>query len=404
MRAFIPLVVLALAIAGASAAVTCPTISQMETNIIALAQGAMSPDSTQYAFYLSILAEINATLTAPLITGYSFVNATKVDTHTHIVPNFYRTLNPTTGGNPTPSWNVSSSLSFMSANGIRRSLISISAPGANACYNNTAAAPYCMANDTLNSVVLARILNYYLCAVVSRYPQQFDFYAVVPLPYVQQAINEAEYALNTLGAIAVGTLSNHESIYIGDPSFAPFFAWLNNTKPSQHEVVFVHPNSPCEHVGGLYVTADPTIYAPGLVEFFFEDARAFMSLTTQGTLNTYTNINYLVPHSGGSFASIIERFFTILPPAVQAASLQAYMTRLWWDSAGPSYPNAAYALLGYGIPPSQFVFGTDFPYAPAATLPATIQAVYNTSWLTTPQKTALFSTNVEALFLGIATV
>lgn len=72
----------------------------------------------------------------------------------HAVPDFYRALTPTTGGRPTPGWDVAAQLQFMANNSIRHSVLSISTPGSTVYLGNETA-----------SVGLARLLNEWLAEV-----------------------------------------------------------------------------------------------------------------------------------------------------------------------------------------------------------------------------------------------
>jgi len=348
------------------------------------------------AFVASAVEEILAVLNAPAIPITISPNATRIDTHVHFIPDWYRALTPFTGGEETPQWNVSDALSFMASNNISHSILSMSAPGANVCFNNTS--PSCPSNDLIASTVVARLSNLYAAAVVFRYPHQFSFYTTVPLPYTTQAITEAAFGLDVLGAAGIIGLSNHESLYIGDLSFAPFFNYLNN-RSDHDEIIFVHPTTPCVKVGGKFFNANPTNVTTGIDEFFFEDARAFMSLTVSETLHNFTNLKWIAAHSGGSFISILDRFVGQFPN-IQRTAVADIVARVWWDSAGPSYPHQAFALTAFNVSLSHLVFGTDFPYAPAISIPFAINGVVNTPWLTSAQKEALFSTNAEALFAG----
>lgn len=83
-----------------------------------------------------------------------------------------------------------------------------------------------------------------------------------------------------------------------------------------------------------------------------------MDLTVTQTLANFTALKWLVPHAGGAFPSIIDRFLTSQPPDVQARSRAAYATRLWWDVAGPVFPRQVLGLLGYGVPVRQVVYGS----------------------------------------------
>ncbi|KAK5689429.1 hypothetical protein LTR97_012903 [Elasticomyces elasticus] len=314
-------------------------------------------------------------------------NASKVDVHAHIIPPWYRAIVPTTGQSPTPNWTLETHLSFMVNNSIGHSVLSVSSPGS-VVYPGSEA----------KSAALARLLNEYQAAIVRKLPKLFSFYAVTPLPYTRAAIVEAIYAHEKLGAAGTGLLTNHEGYYLGNHAFTPLFANLNSSGGST-KAIFVHPTGPCLHpANGSLIDANPTLYPEGLVEFYFETARTFMDLTISQTIANFTALRWVVPHGGGSFPSIEDRFITSQPPALLAASKAAYSTRFFWDAAGLVFPHQILGLLGYGVPTSQLVYGSDFPYAPSFSYGFEIAAIQNATFLTAAEKTALFSSNSESIF------
>jgi predicted TIM-barrel fold metal-dependent hydrolase len=109
------------------------------------------------------------------------------------------------------------------------------------------------------------LINEQTAAYVRAYPKQFTFYAVVPLPYTDAAIVEANYALDTLGAAGIALYSNFEGRYLGDAGFKPFFQALN--KRGAGQIVYVHPTDPVMKVNGQFVVANPTVYPTGNIEF-----------------------------------------------------------------------------------------------------------------------------------------
>ncbi|OIW30329.1 hypothetical protein CONLIGDRAFT_661675 [Coniochaeta ligniaria NRRL 30616] len=321
-------------------------------------------------------------------TSYIPSNASRIDVHVHVVPDFYRRLAPNTAGLPTPSWDVAGHLQAMMRFKVSHGVVSISLPGANVFQGNQA-----------YTAGLARLLNEWMAELVRTFPERFSFFAVMPLPYTRSAITELKHALGTLNARGIGLLTNHEGVYLGNPTLTPFFSAVNGTKGGPH-VCFVHPAIPLLRVSnGSLIEANPTVYATGLVEFYFETARAIMDLTASQTLTNFTNIRYSFSHGGGAFPSIEDRFlksFSVLEGPAKAA----YGSRVWYDSAGPTYFNQIKGLLGYGVPTSQLVFGTDFPYAPAPIYGPSIAALENASFLTDGEKRAIFKDNAEHLFDG----
>jgi hypothetical protein len=186
------------------------------------------------------------------------------------------------------------------------------------------------AGDGAKSAALARLLNEYLSALAHVYPDHFSFYATTPLPYVAASITEVDYALDHLKASAIGLFSNFEGFYLGNSRLAPFFAHINDRASfRENEMLFVHPNSPCLRTeDGALISANPTLYIDGMVEFYFETARTFMDLSLSGTLMNFTKLNWIVPHAGGSFPSVISRALTSVGEVVRNANFQVFKTRL----------------------------------------------------------------------------
>src|SRR5260370_10191626 len=87
---------------------------------------------------------------------------------------------------------------------------------------------------------LARRCNEYAARLVQEYPVRFGAFAVLPLPDIDAALRELEYALDTLKLDGVILLSSIEGTYPGDPAFDELFAELNRRRA----VVFLHPTVP----------------------------------------------------------------------------------------------------------------------------------------------------------------
>lgn len=180
----------------------------------------------------------------------------------------------------------------------------------------------------------------------------------MPLPYNTAAL-KAQYALSSLGALGLGLFTNHEGYYLGNAALAPFFEALNNTLPGGPHVCIVHPTEPLMRInnGSSIIVANPTTYVTGLVEFYFETARALMDLVLSQTLIKYTNVRWSIAHVGGAFPAIEDRFVK-KSTALEKLAKQALNSRVWYDSAGPTYFAQVKGLLGYGVPSSQLVFGS----------------------------------------------
>lgn len=135
----------------------------------------------------------------------------------------------------------------MASNDIAHSILSISTPGS----------VVFVGNETY-SVGLARLLNEWMAEVVRLFPRHFSFYAVTPLPYVSAALKEIKHAVDELGAVGIGLMSNHEGYYLGNPLFRDFFAVLDAME-LRSKKIFVHPTLPIKPlIDGSLVDANPS--------------------------------------------------------------------------------------------------------------------------------------------------
>jgi 6-methylsalicylate decarboxylase len=274
----------------------------------------------------------------------------------------------------------------MASQGISRAVLAFSSPGANVYPGNRIA-----------TVALARLINEQSAAYSRAHPEKFTFYAVVPLPYTDQAITEATYALDTLGAAGIALYSNFEGYYLGNSSFTPFFEAMNARGAGQ--IIYVHPTTPYIRVNGELVEANPTTYPTGNVEFFFETARTLADLAVTQTILNFTNINYIIPHVGGAFPSVADRLLKSYP-AIYNATMSALQTRFYWDSAGPTYFHQVGGLLAYGVPATRLLFGTDYPYAPSFTYMPSLLGIESSQFVTDEERRGIFKDNANMLFGG----
>ncbi|KAI4608545.1 hypothetical protein J4E83_008981 [Alternaria metachromatica] len=311
-------------------------------------------------------------------------NATTIiDVHAHCVPDWYRAIAPTAGGNPTPFWNVSGHLNFMASQGISHAVVAFS-PGANVYPGSREA-----------TIALARLINEQSAAYARVYPNHFSFYAVVPLPYTQDAIAEAMYALDTLEAAGIALYSNFEGRYLGDSAFTPFFQAMDARGADQ--IIYIHPTTPYLRINGSLIEANPTTYPTGNIEFYFETARVLQDLAVTQTILNFTNINYIIPHVGGAFPSVADRLLKSFP-AIYDRTLAALQTRFFWDSAGPTYFHQVGGLLAYDIPASQLLFGTDYPYAPIFTYAPSLVGIKMSRFVDDFERERIFFRNAQELF------
>ncbi|MEW6186519.1 MAG: amidohydrolase family protein [Thermodesulfobacteriota bacterium] len=279
--------------------------------------------------------------------------AYRIDVHDHIVPKEYVSAQAgkgvtSSGGVPFPEWSPEVTLTRMDEQGIAVAMTSISAPGV---YFGQIG----FARD------LARQCNEISARLVSDHPQQFGAFAILPLPDVEAALKELEYAIDILNLDGVVLLTSIGDQYLGDPAFDPLFEEINRRKL----VVYTHPNIP----PGSDV---PKLGWPApLMEFIFDTTRAVTNLILNGTLERFPDIPVILSHAGGAIPYIAGRvamadthpLMKEILKVIAPKGVLAYLKTLYYDTALSATPYA-FPCLRTLVDPSHIVLGTDFPFAP----------------------------------------
>ena len=280
----------------------------------------------------------------------------RIDVHNHLIPPPYLAMGRKqieAGADVNPdavlNWKPQTAIEEMDRTGVAVAMLSMSTPGLAMLSNN---------RDTVRK--LARECNEYAAGLRRDFPGRFGNFAAMPLPDVDGALAEAEYALDVLKADGIGLLSSYGAKYPGDPSFKPLFAELNRRKA----VVFVHPTSP-----QCCATSLPGI-AASLDEFMFEITRTITSMLFGGTFSQFPDIRFIFTHAGGTMTPISARInaFGARHHEFDAADPHGVyyeLKKLHYDIANSTNPSAMSALMNL-VPVSQILFGSDTPYVPIA--------------------------------------
>jgi len=278
----------------------------------------------------------------------------RIDTHHHIVPPawFAAKRDEINAANANKQvildWTVARDIEELDRRGITTAITSISTPGV--WFGNVA-----------EGRRLARECNEFGAGMMRSYPGRIGMFAAIPLPDIDGSLAEIAYAYDTLKLDGIGLLTSYGDRWPGDPLFAPIFEELNR----RGSVVFFHPTTAacCEHVVGDL--------PPSIVEFGFNTTRAIESLLFSGSLTRYPNVRFIFAHGGGTVPFLADRMGSTSyarRPEV-AASLPdgagPVLKKLYFDIVSVTNAPAMDALRAM-MPPSQIVFGTDYPFVPPA--------------------------------------
>jgi predicted TIM-barrel fold metal-dependent hydrolase len=239
-------------------------------------------------------------------------------------------------------WTPERTLEEMRSGGVGTTILSMSAP--------------IWFGDRGESRELARGANEFTRGLLERYPGRFGYFAVLPLPSIEDALAELDHAFDAGKADGVALLTNYEDLYLGDARFVPLLEALD----ARGAVVYVHPStaSCCRNLV-------PDV-SPAFLELPFDTTRTIASLLYSGAFSRYGKIRFVFSHGGGTLPYLADRLsqWARARPDL-AAKLPdgpaAELRRLHFDTASVTNAPAMAALRAFA-PATQILFGTDYPY------------------------------------------
>lgn len=307
----------------------------------------------------------------------------RIDVHHHIVPREYVAALAeigieTPGRFPFPDWSTEAALELMDQNGIATAITSISAPGV-------------YFGDDAFARGLARRCNEISARLVSDHPKRFGALAVLPLPDVDAALRELEYALDTLQLDGVALLTSVGNKYLGDLAFEPLVDEIDRRKA----VVYTHPNIP----PGFEV---PELVLPApLIEFVFDTTRAATNLVLSGTLERHPDLQLILSHAGGAIPYLAGRIALADDNPLVSGNIPngavASLERFFYDTA-LSATRYALPSLKELVDPTRILFGTDYPFAPEGVMGKTISGLEEHGGFDASARMAIERDNAAGLF------
>jgi predicted TIM-barrel fold metal-dependent hydrolase len=239
------------------------------------------------------------------------------------------------------AWTPARSIEDMDRGGVAAAVVSVTNPGL-------------WFGDPAATRRVARACNEYGAKLVQDRPTRFGLFAAMPLPDVDAALREIEYAYDTLKADGVGLFTSYGDTWLGNPAYRPVMEELNRRRA----VVHVHPTAAncCRNLD----------YAPGVgpgsMEYGTDTTRAIMGVAFSGDAARFPDIRFIWSHAGGTMPFLAGR--------IEGASANAkdrlpngfvqQAKKFYYDLAGAANAGAVASLLRL-VTTTQVLFGTDFP-------------------------------------------
>lgn len=242
-----------------------------------------------------------------------------------------------------PVWSADAALEAMAEQNIGAAVLSVSAPGTTVLAGR------------MDAARLARDINDFTAAMVSTRPREFGFLATVPMPHLEESVEEVVRAIDELRADGVVLLANSSGIYVGQQGQDDLFSVLDQ----RSAVVLIHP----AELPGPAVPGIP----PFVADFLLDTTRAAYLLVRNGIRSRFPNIRFILAHAGGFVPFAAHRLAVSILGDTRRNPLDSLeeFSSFYFDTSLSSSPAALPNLLAFAHP-GHITFGSDIPFAPAA--------------------------------------
>ena len=264
----------------------------------------------------------------------------RVDTHHHVLPPAYRNWLIEKGlykARPVP-WSVPRTLQMLDDHGIRTAIVSTAPIGLHLEWDDLAPK--------------AREVNEFTAEMAKDYPDRFGFFATIPLPNVDAALEEIRVSFDELGADGALLPTNVHGRYLGDAEFEPVVEELDR----RGAVLFTHPTG----VGGTPAPGIPSYVA----DYLLDTVRTAIDLVRTGRTVKYPNIKIILSHGGGFVPFAAHRMGTA--PAtwgeLTTSEVVEQLSSFYFDTALTASPSSLPSLLAFARP-GHLLYGSDWPFA-----------------------------------------
>ncbi|KAG4429945.1 hypothetical protein IFR05_014568 [Cadophora sp. M221] len=304
-----------------------------------------------------------------LLAGIPCIQAQRIDTHIHALPQAYLDAQEAAGGDPTgtptPSWSIDATMASMDSVNSSIAILSVSAPGVP------------IAGTGRKARQLARTLNAYLgnISTDTLLRKQFGFFGSLPdWEDVDGTLVEIDYLFGQQKLCSgVVVFTTYGDKLLGHRKFVPIWKKLQQYKA----LVFIHPTL-------LAIT--PKLIGAGIpqpiTDFLLATTRTVVDLVMTGTVRSCPDVDIVLSHAGGTIPFVGTRAIGgLLVPAVAAKASVTFTQaaedfgRFYYDIALSTSPAQLDGLLDWSKP-GKILFGSDFPFAPSIGI-ASVLSSYN---------------------------
>ena len=216
-----------------------------------------------------------------------------------------------------------------------------------------------------DGVAMAREMNDHLANAISKHPDRFKGFAVLPMQSPDACAAELERCVRDLGFVGVNINGTTEGRFLDDPAYASILA-----KAVDLDVpVYIHPHLAPDSVrqayfGGLEPGAARVLEAAGW-GWHSETAIHVLRLVLTGTLDRLPKLKLIIGHVGEMLPVMLARIddvFALDIDHLKRPIGQQITEQVWITTSGIfTEPPFLAALMTFGI--DRIMFSVDYPYA-----------------------------------------
>jgi uncharacterized protein len=232
--------------------------------------------------------------------------------------------------------------------------------------SNTGAGPDLVPGP--EGIAIAREMNDHLAAAITRHPDRFAGFAVLPMQSPDACAAELVRAVKELrfvGALINGTT---EGRFLDHPSYDGLLAAAVDLDVP----IYIHPHLAPEAVRQAYYFDLPPgaarVIEQGGWGWHSETAVHLLRMVLTGALDRHPRLRLIIGHMGEMLPVMLGRIddtFALDIGHLQRPISRAILDQVWITTSGIfSEPPFLAALLSFGI--DRIMFSVDYPYAPHA--------------------------------------